>query len=116
MGLIGEMGLLILFAIWTVAIKATQEVVEGLQAEQHKEGTEGRENIHACSTSQSDGCRHPDAGRCGESTNGILLENDGSGSDEANATDHLCCDARDIKTMVHPMTGRDTVRQRSAGL
>ena len=99
-------------------VETTQEEVESLQTQQHKQRCGSSQDIPACTTGQTDGCRHPDAGSGGKATHGVLLEDNGTCSYEAYAADHLCRHARHIKTVLRAdqrtteTVGRDNHEQR----
>lgn len=72
------------------------EEVQHLQAQQdHHRGDQGG-HVHACAASQADSRRYPQARRRGQSSDHVLLEDDGARSQEADARHHLCGNARGI--------------------
>jgi len=92
-------------SILAVMVEFAEKEIEGFQAEQDESRSGCGEDVHPTATGQTDGSRHPyTGGRC-QSANGILLEDDGSGTDETDARHHLCRHTRYVKAMVGRVSG-----------
>ena len=74
-----------------VFVEFVKDEVKGFQTCQHEYGGCRRQHIHATTTSQTDGCYHPDTGCGGQTAHHILalLEDDGTGTDETDARHDL---------------------------
>lgn len=95
---VSRCGFLLLTA---VTVELVEEVVEGLQTDEHQEGGGDGHLVHAASAGQADGSYHPDTGSSGEAADYVLTlaEDDGTGTYETDAGDYLGSHARHVETM-----------------
>ena len=75
-----------------------EKIVESFKPQKDKKGGDGSKQIHAGATSKTYGCHHPYTCRRGESRHRLATNDDGPSTYKAYAGNHLCCNARDIKT------------------
>ena len=65
------------------------EGVQGFQSHEHQAGSDGGHDKEAGATGQTDGSGHPQAGCGGQTAHHVLLEDDGAGTEEADAGNDL---------------------------
>ena len=83
------MSIFVGFVDVVAAVEAVQEVVEGFESDEDEGCGDGSQKVHASTAGHADGCCHPDTGSGSESAYGVLLEDDGAGTDETDASHHL---------------------------
>ena len=73
-------------------VELVKDEVKRLQADKYQHGGSGGQDVHAPTTGQTDGRRHLKTRCSGQVAYHILalLENDGTSTDETDATDDLC--------------------------
>ena len=69
------------------------------EADHRHHGRRGGDPEHPGAGGQSDGGHHPDARRRGEAADGVLVEDDQAGAQEAHARDHLRSHAGGVEAL-----------------
>ena len=92
------------------------QIIQHLQSHQHHHRSNSCSHIHTRSASQSDSCRHPQTSSRSQAPDHILLEDDGTGTQESDTRNHLGSNARGIlQIKAKSILGNDTEKRTTQG-